>query len=282
MLADENNGSNFIDRFSDGLLDGAGKIVKGIGNAVSSAITRTANWSNQAAATSDIVVTAQRREGAAQRSSQGPSSTTIGLSLTMDQYLAVVKDGLWEQVQGIPPSGIGPSTGFANDAAVSAAAKKTQALPSISTEDLQAPPDLAAFVREISTATAKARIGGRDQDYEKSLSFSRNSDNQIVVTAISIVGKQGGGVSGLLTSGVIGIAHVHYNGLVQPPHSGDSSIAKVRNLPSLVIGSSGKNVWEIGRINGNYAIRSVIGFNNYGRWEIFQGDASKYKIYHSE
>ena len=160
--------------------------------------------------------------------------------------------------------------------------KRVQAMPPGSTADLQASPDLAAFVEAIGSATAGAKIGGTDQEYEKFLTFGRNAANEIVVTAISLVGKQGGNISRLLTPGVIGVAHVHYggpNGLVQPPNSGDDSIAKARNLPSFVIGSTGRNVWELGRSNGNISIRSVLPNNNYGRWEPYQPDASKYKIY---
>ncbi|MDQ2798956.1 MAG: LysM peptidoglycan-binding domain-containing protein, partial [Armatimonadota bacterium] len=239
--------------------------------------------SSQSVASDEIVVTAQRRNESV-ASSQGPSSTLTGLALTREQYLDAVKNGLWKQIQGVKASATSSpnnaaTTGFSNDAAVDAAAKRAQAMPSVSTADLQASPDLAAFVKSIASATAGAKIGGSDQDYEKFLTFGRNAADEIVVTAISIPGKQGGSVNRLLIPGTLAIAHVHYQGLEQPPHRGDNSVAKARNLPSFVIGSSGRNVWEIGRVNGNYSIRSVLNSNKYGNWEAYQIDPSKYKTY---
>ncbi len=206
---------------------------------------------------------------------QGRSPTITGLSLTKDQYLNAVKNGLWGQVQGDPNS----ATGFSNNADVNAATKRAQALPSVSTADLQASSDLASFVKGIGSSTASARIGGRNQEYEKFLTFGKNANGEIIVTGISLVGPQGGNIFGMLNSGVIGIAHVHYQGLVQPPNSGDNSIAKVRNLPSFVIGSTGQNIWEIGRANGNISIRSILPNNNFGRWEAYQINADRYRIY---
>lgn len=141
----------------------------------------------------EIVVAGQRRNESVGASSQVPSSFLTGLSLTRNQYLDAVKDGLWAQVQGVEAS----PTGFSNNAAVNAAAKRAQALPPGSTADLQASPDLAAFLEAIGLTTAGARIGGTDQDYEKFLTFGRNADNEIVVTAISVVGKQGGNIESL-------------------------------------------------------------------------------------
>lgn len=206
---------------------------------------------------------------------QGRPSTLGGLSLTKDAYLSAVKDGLWGQVQGNPNA----ATGFSNNSQVNAAAAKVQALPSVSGGDLQGPSDLSAFVQGIGPATANARIGGRDQNYEKFLTFGRDSDGQVIVTGISLVGPQGGNISGLLTPDVISVAHVHYQGLNQPPNSGDNSILKFRNLPSYVIGDTGRNVWEIGRVSDTISIRSVGPNNTFGAWEKYQSNANNYRIY---
>jgi LysM repeat protein len=209
---------------------------------------------------------------------RGASSTLTGLALTKDQYLDAVKNGLWGQIQGNPNL----TTGFSNNDQVAAAARKAQALPSVSTSDLQSSPDLASFVEDIGPATATAKIGGSNQRYEKFLTFGRNGDGAIVVTGISLVGPQGGNIAGLLTPDVIGIAHVHYQGLVQPPNSGDNSIAKARNLPSFVIGSTGRNVWEIGRVNTDISIRSVLPHNTFGPWEKYQPNGDDYRIYNAD
>jgi hypothetical protein len=228
---------------------------------------------------SELVASESTRAGAGSpvngASSQDKTSTITGLSLTKDQYLAAVRDGVWSQVQGNAKS----ATGFSNNRQVAAAAARAQALPSVSTADLQASPDIAAFVASIGPATANAQIGGTDQRYEKFLTFGRNADNEVVVTGISVVGRQGGNIAGLITPDVISIAHVHYDTLVQPPNSGDDSIGKVRNLPSFVIGNTGQNVWEIGRVNGNIAIRSVGTNNTFGQWEKYQSNADNYRIY---
>jgi hypothetical protein len=186
-----------------------------------------------------------------------------------------VKNGLWGQIQGDPNL----ATRLSNNAEVNAATKMVEALPSVSVADLQASSDFASFVQEIRAETASAKIGGRNQEYEKFLSFGRNEGGEIIVTGISLVGPQGGNVAGLLGSGTIAIAHAHYQGLYQPPHGADNSITKLRNIPSFVIGSTGRNTWEIGRVDGNISIRTVLPNNSFGRWEAFQSDPRNYRIY---
>ena len=138
------------------------------------------------------------------------------------------------------------------------------------------PADLAAFVRAIGEPTATATIGGTDQNYEKIIVFGRNAEGAVVVRAIALVGPNGGSVPAV--QGRIGLAHVHYEGLNQPPHAGDDSAAR-RNVSSFVIGATGQNVWEVGRVNTVNSIRSVLPGNQYGTWEVFQVEPENYTIY---
>jgi hypothetical protein len=157
-----------------------------------------------------------------------------------------------------------------------------QPLPAASSErfptDLSAPPDVSEFLTAIAEVTAKAEIGGRDQDYEKFLTISRDAKGEVIVTGIAVLGRQGGDVSRLIPDGTIADAHVHGRGLVQTPLQGDNSIAKSRNLPSFVISSDGRQIFEIGRTKGVISIRSVRSGGKPGPWEAFRS-SGKYRHY---
>jgi hypothetical protein len=60
---------------------------------------------------------------------------------------------------------------------------------------------------------------------------------------------------------------LHYNGLVQPPNSGDFSPAK-NGVVSFVFGATGKT-WEVGRQDGNYVQRPVSSDGTPGKWRPF-------------
>jgi hypothetical protein len=203
-------------------------------------------------------------------SPNGIPTRITGLELTEGAYLKLVSHGLWGQLQG------DPNAGFQNNAAVAQATQQVQATPSVSTADLSAPADLSAFVRGIAEPTATATIGGTNQEYEKFIVFGRNAGGEVVVRAIALMGPNGGVVPSV--QGRIGLAHVHYAGLNQPPHAGDDSATR-RNVPSFVIGSTGQNVWEIGRVNTVNSIRSVLPNNQFGPWEQFQVNPDNYTIY---
>jgi hypothetical protein len=203
-------------------------------------------------------------------SSNGIPTRLTGLELTEGAYLKLVSHGLWGVLQG------DPNAGFQNNAAVAQATQQVQATPSVSTADLSAPADLSAFVRGIAGPTATATIGGTNQEYEKFIVFGRNAGGEVVVRAIALMGPNGGVVPSV--QGRIGLAHVHYEGLNQPPHAGDDSATR-RNVPSFVIGSTGQNVWEIGRVNTVNSIRSVLPNNQFGTWEPFQVNPDHYTIY---
>lgn len=194
-----------------------------------------------------------------------------GLSLTELQYLNEVQSGLWKTVQGRARSG------FTSNSAVLAAAQMVRARPTPTGHVVQSNLKVANFIVNIAKATALARLKG-DQDFEKYLMLGRNLNDEIVVLSIQIGGKQGGVISPV--PGTIAIVHVHYRGMGQPPHAGDSDAAKKR-MVSFVIGASGA-VWEVGLPAGVVSIRSVEKGGSgvsYGSWEKFQEDPSAYKLY---
>ncbi len=184
-----------------------------------------------------------------------------GLSLTQSEYSQAVKDGLWEQVQGPTDSG------FRSNDDVRAAADNVRQQQTQTRGTVEAPADLQTFVKAIAPATARAKIGGRDQKFEKVLTFGRNQDGQIVVTSIGLVGRQGGAYP--IPSGTIGVAHVHYRGLRQAPHGADYQSVKAYGISGFVIGYSGK-VWEIGYDDtGGYVQRRINASGRSGKWKKF-------------
>jgi len=158
-------------------------------------------------------------------------------------------------------------------------AQLAQAAPKARVQtDLSSPPDVAEFVTAIALETARAQINGRDQDYEKFLTFGRDANGKVVVTGIAVLNNQGGDVARLMGSGVIAAAHVHWPRLRQVPMGGDDGIARFNNLPSFVISGDGRQVFEIGRTNGVISIRSVRSGGPPGPWEAFQS-SGKYRYY---
>ena len=144
--------------------------------------------------------------------------------------------------------------------------------------DLSAPPDVSEFVTAIALETAKAEIGGRDQDYEKFITFGRDAKGEVVVTGVAVLNHQGGEIARLISGGAIAAAHVHWSRLRQVPMGGDDSIARFNNLPSFVITGDGRQVFEIGRTKGVISIRSVRSGGEPGPWEAFQS-SGKYRHY---
>ena len=197
-----------------------------------------------------------------------------GLLLNKDGYLAATKTGLWRGAQGAETT----STGFSNNSQAAAAAARAQDLPDRFSTDLSAPPDVSELVTAIAPATVNARISCPDQDYEKFLTFGRDANGEVIVTSISIPGKQGGDVSQLIPDGTIAVAHVRQSSLISTPTGGDDSIAKTRNIPSFVITGDGRQVFEVGRTKGVISIRSVRSGGKPGPWEAFQS-SGRYRHY---
>ena len=143
---------------------------------------------------------------------------------------------------------------------------------------------MAAFVKAISVPTARAEIGGTNQGFEKELAFGRDPNTgEVIVTGIALGGSQGGSISSLMGPDVIAVAHVHYatldTTLAQPPNGADDLVERKYGISSFVIGATGTNVWEVGKVNGNIDIRSVGNSNRYGAWEGYQIHEDSYRLY---
>src|SRR5690606_9185529 len=146
---------------------------------------------------------ASKTQSGNQVSSDAPSklpSSIGGLELTKDEYLAAVKDGLWEKIQG------DPKKGYKNNREVDAASNSVNSVEVEKSPDVVADPELARFSKDIARSTATAKISGPSQEFEKSLTFGRSSNGEVVVTGIAVQGSQGGRFT--LPEGTIGVAHV--------------------------------------------------------------------------
>ena len=174
--------------------------------------------------------------------------------MSLKKYLAAVKEGLWKKAPVLE--------GLSNDKEVRKAVKRVKAKAAKSNRDVVADPRYAAFLRKAAKATARASRGARG---EKFLALAINSKGEVVVTNYAILKGQGGNVSSLI-EGAGAIAHVHYWGLVQEPHGADHSAVQSRDMSSFVIGEFGANIWEVGRIDGEYKYRSIF-TDSYGKWK---------------
>lgn len=176
--------------------------------------------------------------------------------MNAEEYLAAVENGLWENAPVIE--------GFANNSEVNAAASRVNSASSSTSGNVVADPRYIAFMKTISRATARASLAKGIGDAEKFLALSMDASGNVVVTRVGVLTGQGGSISSFI-SGAGAVAHVHYRGLVQPPVGGDHSAVKFRGISSFVIGHRGRNIWEVGRIDGAYQTRSVNG-SSPGRW----------------
>ena len=175
------------------------------------------------------------------------------LNMTEGQYLEAVKNGIWKTAQVIE--------GLKNDAQVRAVAESVNAAVSNVEGDVIADPRYAAFLRDVSKATAMAQIPVQG---EKFLALSMADENSVIVRRIGILLGQGGDLTRFV-SDAGAIAHVHYDGLIQRPCCGDHSSVKF-GISDFVIGKDGRNIWEVGRVNGSYLYRSV-NKETPGRWQ---------------
>ncbi|MEO6217730.1 MAG: hypothetical protein ABIO86_17005 [Sphingomonas sp.] len=196
-----------------------------------------------------------------------PVSVT-GLELTEGDYLDSIKKGLWSRIEGDDNN----TTGFKDDKAVSAASAAVQKQMPVSAVDVSSPVDLRRFIKDIAKATATAALHGRgkNDDFERFFTVGRNSANQLVITSIHVVGRQGAHVMTMMPPGSILIAHYHGSGLVQPPNSGDNSAVRLGNISSFVIGDGGDTVWEIGRDKGREVFREIRRGGVPGRWQRYR------------
>lgn len=190
-----------------------------------------------------------------------------GLHLSRDEYLAQAKD-LWKSV--VPPPKAPKQqetqkTVFSSDADVRQAAREVAAAPRSASGDVVAEPDIRDFVKDIAIATAQADIGGKSQRFEKFLVIGRDASGEPFVKTIGVLGEQGGRIPSQRGDAVV---HRHYDGLIQPPNSGDDSAA-LNGKSSFVINDDGRTVWEVGRVNGDVKVRIIGDDGATGRWSDF-------------
>jgi hypothetical protein len=112
-----------------------------------------------------------------------------------------------------------------------------------------------------SKRLAKIKVRG-----EKFLFFSENESGEVLVSRIAVL--KGLGAKLGRRKDETALAHVHYRGLVQPPWGADHSNGKAFAHSSFVIGSTGEDVWEVGRHSGRYNYRQVK--RELGPWEEFE------------
>jgi RHS repeat-associated protein len=184
--------------------------------------------------------------------------------MNAEEYLKAVEEGLWKDAPTID--------GYSNNKEVAAAGSRANSGVASSNDDVSADPRYAEFLRRVGPATARARLhssikGGQG---EKFLALAINSNGEVVVLRVAVLVGQGATV-GSLAVGAGAIAHVHYEGLIQPPHQADHSAVKYGRISSFVLGHTGRRLWEVGRMSGGYVYRDVSRSSPRG-WQEYPGN----------
>ncbi|HEX4197477.1 MAG TPA: hypothetical protein VHZ26_08545 [Caulobacteraceae bacterium] len=216
-----------------------------------------------------VAVTAQS-QGAGGSGNQRPTAMT-GLSLTSDQFAAWVKQMNQQGGFQAPPAS---TSTIDSNSGVAAAAAKVPTDPG--GPDTVENPALDAFMQSIKQPLESLNVGGGDP--EKFITVGQNDQGQYIITSVQIIGSQGG-TNLWIPSDAVAIAHTHPVGAYQAPNGADDSYLFATGKPSFEIGVTGSNLFEIERNQGAPSIRVIQPSNNFGQWEKFQADPTRYRIY---
>jgi hypothetical protein len=200
------------------------------------------------------------------------SSVLFGEGLTAEQFATWAQQ--MSDAGGLQAPGRSDGT-FNNNSDVAKAAGQVPA--DSGGQDTVENTELDAFMKDIAVPLANLRVTG-GANPEKFITVGLNGDDQLVVTSVQVLGLQGG--SNLyIPDNAVAIAHTHPTGAYQAPNGGDDSYLIVTSKPSFVVGRTGSNVWEIERDEGIPQIRLIQSGSEFGPWEPFQSNPTKYTIY---
>jgi YD repeat-containing protein len=274
-------GTSFGDNLISALPNAIGRTIgNSVANLVSGARDRQIGHLGYVVGEKDgqpIVVTGQSKS-AIQKQYNLPSSPVamiVGLSLTKAQYIQAVKGGLWKLVNGKGPMPASSNINvFQNDTDVANATAASQSEKPTSVQNVSSDPQVRQFILDIAELTRAAKLSG-GQQYEKFLTVGRNSTGELIVTSIAALPQ---GATWTPPSGTITHLHIHHNDLYQPPHAADDAYARTRGKASFVVGGQDRNLYEVGRQNGQSAVRLIKNNGVLGTWLPYQIDPKSYYV----
>jgi hypothetical protein len=145
--------------------------------------------------------------------------------------------------------------------------------------DISATPEIYKFVTAVASVTAKARLGPGTTPptkISKYLTIGKQGNEDAVVTSIGVV--MAGEDLPLLQSDTVAVLRVQAKDECQVPH-GNEYLPLQRGISSFVVSYNGENIWEIGIVRGVVSIRLVRNATEFGDWESYNSDPSKYHTY---
>lgn len=182
-----------------------------------------------------------------------------GIILGRADYLMAAQDGIWLNLNGLPPTkGVINNNQDALAAGLKArqdAIKRLNGEPNL--QSITGQPDVRAFVADIAEMTANARLKG-GQQYEKYLVIGRRqSDGELVVVAIGTGGQQGGTFTGLAGASatpmphgitLVAVVHTHPSSVEPQPYEGDPDGVWRKDVPVYTISTKlGLQIFETTR-----------------------------------
>lgn len=132
--------------------------------------------------------------------------------------------------------------------------------------DTQAPDKYIEFVRGIAVQTALAETSA--SDVVKLLLLGAAENGEVLVLKIGLLTDNAHAHDADFSSGldVAVIVHVHHTKMQQAPGVHDSLTVHHHGVPNIVIGSDGRQIWEVGVVAGKDVYREI-GASHVGSWQ---------------
>jgi len=208
-----------------------------------------------------------------------PDETTLAnISLTQSEYILATNLGIWSTLKG----NNNLMGGVTSNKQVARLSSKVAASPEKYTDDRNNAIDVREFALAIGQITNEAELGigssGRfSQAHEKFVVFERANTGEVVVTRLAALAEQGAVITRHIDQNTISTLHDHHTvkfkdgtTLTQTPTPrGDSSLLKLRNIPSFMFASEGNTLYEIYRSSGNYEYAKVKPDYSLGKGKVF-------------
>jgi hypothetical protein len=147
--------------------------------------------------------------------------------------------------------------------------------------DVLASQEIYKFVTAIASPTAKAPMGPilgtkLPNEISKYVTIGKKGNEEAFVSSIGVVAPDSDLPS--LPPDTIAVLRVQAKDECQVPH-GNEYLPLQRGISPFIVSYDGANMWEIGIIHGVVSIRLVRSDTEFGAWEFYNSDPSKYRIY---
>jgi len=147
--------------------------------------------------------------------------------------------------------------------------------------DMSATPEIYKFVTAIASLTAKAPMGSilgtkLPTEVSRYVTIGKKEHEEAVATSIGVIAA--GGDLPSLPPDTVAVLRVQAKNECQVPH-GNEHLPLQRGTSPFIVSHDGSNIWEIGVIGGVVSIRLVRSATEFGDWESYNSDPSKYRTY---